>query len=121
MGAKYDEKIDVYSFGVILWELYEKVRPSSVLQGNFTGTSVATAGSLSSQPAKHKFAREPRNLTTESADKIATGQRPPLSSNMPPTYALLVQMCWSQSPAQRPPFEQVVARMESLSQELAVL
>lgn len=55
------------------------------------------------------------------SDKIAAGQRPLISSNMPHNYALLVQMCWSQSPAQRPPFEQVVARMESLSHELAVL
>lgn len=49
---------------------------------------------------------------------VLRGERPPVPSNMPPQYALLMQRCWDPDAAKRPTFEQVVACLELLLDNL---
>jgi hypothetical protein len=49
---------------------------------------------------------------------VLRGERPPVPTNMPPQYALLMQRCWDPDPSKRPTFEQVVACLELLLDNL---
>lgn len=49
---------------------------------------------------------------------VLRGERPPLPTGMPPQYTLLMQRCWDEDPAKRPTFEQVIACIELLLDNL---
>jgi hypothetical protein len=49
---------------------------------------------------------------------VLRGERPPVPNGMPPQYALLMQRCWDEDAAKRPTFEQVIACMELLLDNL---
>lgn len=55
--SRYTIKVDVYSFGMVLWELWEKKRPYEELTSRF-----------------------------DIIDAIRDGNRPPISDNCPPSY-----------------------------------
>jgi hypothetical protein len=49
---------------------------------------------------------------------VLRGERPPVPNGMPPQYALLMQRCWDEDPAKRPTFEQVIACLDLLLDNL---
>jgi hypothetical protein len=49
---------------------------------------------------------------------VLRGERPPVPNGMPPQYALLMQRCWDEDAAKRPTFEQVIACLELLLDNL---
>lgn len=77
--TRYSVKIDVYSFGMVLWELWERKRPYDDLTSRF-----------------------------DIMDAIRSGQRPPISANCPPSYKSLIQRCWQAEPTRRPMFQYIV-------------
>lgn len=85
---RYTSKADVYSFGMILWELW-------------TG-QVPYKGLL------------PAQLMFEVAIK---GARPNVgpSSGVPPTVAALIRQCWAADQAQRPPFLEIVRQLQTFA------
>lgn len=77
--TRYSVKVDVYSFGMVLWELWEKKRPFDELSNRF-----------------------------DIMDAIRAGRRPAISVGCPPAYRSLVQRCWQAEPGRRPNFQYIV-------------
>jgi serine/threonine-protein kinase CTR1 len=80
----YDDKADVYSFGVILYEI--------ALQHLFL--------------SEHKF-------DTDKESFIHSGSRPRLPDDLDPTLSALITQCWAQSPEDRPSFDQIVSALQT--------
>ena len=81
----YNHKADVYSFGIILWELNAGKKP-------FVGLN--------------------RELFYERV--VHGGERPPLSKKWPSELCKVISDCWDAEIENRPPFGAVVERIDSL-------
>ncbi|CAM8893645.1 unnamed protein product [Rhodiola kirilowii] len=86
----YGKKVDVYSFGLILWEMIS----GSVPYEDMT-------------PIQAAFAVVSKNL------------RPIIPKDCPPAMKALIEQCWSSKPDKRPDFWQVVKVMEQFKTSLA--
>lgn len=84
----YSKKVDVYSFGIVLWELVTGLLPFQ----NMTPVQVA-------------YAVVNKNL------------RPPIPDKCPLTLRNLMEQCWNSSPERRPTFYQIVQTLEDLERE----
>ena len=87
-GPNYDTKADVYSFGVLLWELTHKEVP-------YTGYD-----------------------PIQMAVNVIAGMRPKISSRCDPLLAGMIRKCWAADPASRPPFSQVISELDEIRKEL---
>jgi serine/threonine protein kinase len=76
----FTEKVDVYSFGVILWELFTKKEP---FEGKYADVADLTNAVVNRE------------------------QRPEMPADMPDKLRVLIEQCWAQSPAKRPSFVDV--------------
>jgi len=83
-GEKYDEKADVHSFGVIMWQVLTRKQPFAGI--NFMGVSLA----------------------------VLEGQRPQVPQDCPPKFKKLIKSCWHADPKARPSMEQVVAELTEI-------
>eukprot|EP01101_Sappina_pedata_P006753 TRINITY_DN3448_c0_g1_i1.p1 TRINITY_DN3448_c0_g1~~TRINITY_DN3448_c0_g1_i1.p1 ORF type:complete len:539 (-),score=298.37 TRINITY_DN3448_c0_g1_i1:75-1691(-) len=81
-GDPYTEAADVFSYGVILFEIAERVLP-------FQDTSPEDVRKLWQR-----------------------GQRPTITDDTPPDFEKLIRMCWDQNPFSRPTFKEVVAYLK---------
>lgn len=81
-GTTYSEKIDVYSFAIVLYELVVREVP-------FAGEN---AFSLPVQVAK--------------------GLRPKIPKNIPKKWVKLITQCWQEKPSKRPPFPKIVDTLQ---------
>ena len=77
--TRYSVKVDVYSFGMVLWELWEKKRPFEEYTSRF-----------------------------DIMDAVRAGKRPIISENCPPTFKSLITRCWHSEPSRRPTFNYIV-------------
>jgi hypothetical protein len=80
----YDEKVDVYAFAIVLWELLVKKLP-------YTGME-----------------------STEIVAQVAMNDiRPPIPPTCPAPLRALIEICWLRDPTARPSFRQILEQMLS--------
>eukprot|EP00752_Nemacystus_decipiens_P007986 g7135.t1 len=84
----YNEKVDVYSFGIVLWEM-------STLKKPFDGMR------------RNRFFSE----------VIRGSHRPPINKKWPKAWSELMQSCWEEDPAKRPSFAKVGDLLQGMLQE----
>ena len=84
-GLPYDESIDIFSFGIVLWELLVLAHP-------YAGV-----------PDRH--------LTYL---VLVKGLRPAVPSDTPRAYADLMAACWAEEPRARPTAAEVVAALQRM-------
>ena len=82
----YNEKADVYSFGVMVWEL-------------MSGGEVPYPGYTPLQAA---------------VGVVQRGLRPTISSTCNPVVAQVMQHCWAANPTERPSFEQIIGLLKNV-------
>eukprot|EP01102_Stenamoeba_stenopodia_P009474 TRINITY_DN2796_c0_g2_i2.p1 TRINITY_DN2796_c0_g2~~TRINITY_DN2796_c0_g2_i2.p1 ORF type:complete len:572 (-),score=128.79 TRINITY_DN2796_c0_g2_i2:239-1954(-) len=87
-SQKYTEKVDVYSFGVILWELITRQAPYAGIK-----------------PLQVLFA-------------VVQGSRPQIPYNCPPGLSQLITSCWHHNPDRRPHFVDIITILKSLEASL---
>lgn len=85
----YTEKVDVFSFGIDLWELWTRSTPYA----GMTAMQIAYA-------------------------VVQGGMRPPVPPDCPAPYAALMTDCWAASAADRPTFAVVVDRLVAMTPAL---
>ncbi|KAK6938291.1 Serine-threonine/tyrosine-protein kinase, catalytic domain, partial [Dillenia turbinata] len=84
----YDQKADVFSFGIVLWELATAKIP-------YDGMTPLQA-----------------------ALGVRQGLRPDLPENTHPKLVSLMQRCWEATPSLRPPFSEIMVELDGLLQEV---
>ncbi|KAM9704563.1 mitogen-activated protein kinase kinase kinase 7 isoform 2-T2 [Menidia menidia] len=82
-GSNYSEKCDVFSWGIILWEVITRRKPFDEIGGPAFRIMWA----------------------------VHNGTRPPLIKNLPKPIESLMTRCWSKDPSQRPSMEEIVKIM----------
>ncbi|CAG8591133.1 1750_t:CDS:2, partial [Dentiscutata heterogama] len=85
-----DERSDIYSLGVLLWELTSGIPP-------FHGLNIAT-------------------IILE----ISQNKREKIIVNTPSDYANLIEKCWSSDPDQRPTLDEILIKLENLSNKTTI-
>ncbi|XP_061900412.1 mitogen-activated protein kinase kinase kinase 7 isoform X2 [Entelurus aequoreus] len=85
-GSNYSEKCDVFSWGIILWEVITRRKPFDEIGGPAFRIMWA----------------------------VHNGTRPPLITNLPKPIESLMTRCWSKDPSQRPSMEEIVKIMTHL-------
>ncbi|XP_016311700.1 mitogen-activated protein kinase kinase kinase 7-like isoform X2 [Sinocyclocheilus anshuiensis] len=85
-GSNYSEKCDVFSWGIILWEVITRRKPFDEIGGPAFRIMWA----------------------------VHRGTRPPLIKNLPKPIESLMTRCWSKDPSQRPSMEEIVKIMSHL-------
>ncbi|XP_034936730.1 mitogen-activated protein kinase kinase kinase 7-like [Chelonus insularis] len=87
-GSRYTEKCDVFSWGVILWEVLARRKPFDDIGGSAYRIMWA----------------------------VHVGQRPPLIEGCPKPIEDLIKRCWEKNPEKRPAMDEIVEIMDILSE-----
>jgi serine/threonine protein kinase len=90
LGHGHDKKVDVYSFGILLWELCALKKPF----------------------ANVKSSSEFKNRV------FFQGDRPKLGKYWPEDLKEMMQKCWSHDPTERPTMKYVKSILTALVREL---
>jgi len=78
--------IDIYSFGILLWEVIHRDRPHPTTWG----------------------------LSVLFREVAQNGMRPNIDGDVPSAFAQLTQLCWHRDPKRRPTSEQLLAALEHI-------
>eukprot|EP01025_Chloroclados_australasicus_P061824 TRINITY_DN8122_c0_g1_i1.p1 TRINITY_DN8122_c0_g1~~TRINITY_DN8122_c0_g1_i1.p1 ORF type:complete len:1022 (+),score=130.66 TRINITY_DN8122_c0_g1_i1:70-3135(+) len=84
-----DEKVDIYSLGVIMWEIWTLQRPW-----------------------------DGENMVAISYKVVNEGRRPPMPDNVPTHLQNLIQACWYDDPQRRPSARDIQRKLEWIIKEI---
>ncbi|XP_011882745.1 PREDICTED: mitogen-activated protein kinase kinase kinase 7-like isoform X2 [Vollenhovia emeryi] len=87
-GSRYTEKCDVFSWGIILWEVLTRKKPFDDIGASAYRIMWA----------------------------VHIGQRPPLIEGCPKPIESLMTRCWQKAPEERPSMDEIVRIMTELSE-----
>ncbi|KAL9320776.1 hypothetical protein ACSQ67_012615 [Phaseolus vulgaris] len=108
-GKPYTRKVDVYSFGIVLWELTTSLLP---FQGMTTvQAAFAVAEKLSLRLTELQQSPNSSHGNLELLE-LCENERPPLPASCDPAVAHLIKHCWSANPSKRPDFSYIVSTLE---------
>lgn len=79
----YDERIDIFSFGMILWEMFHQRIPYANMN--------------------------PFQISL----RYSQGERPKIDIDCPKRLEKLIKECWNQNAHQRPSFDQILERLQT--------
>jgi hypothetical protein len=109
----YSKAADVYSFGIILWELltwqqpYEQRGGPRGVASTFTGASAVPTNNWQIMNAVKGAVRP----LVPPADDLPGGAPPP---QLLSEYVALMEACWHQDPTARPNFKTIIAKLRTL-------
>ena len=86
----YDYAADVFSFGLLMWEVVTHERPFELM------SQIEAAGSVAIE-----------------------GKRPPFPETIPPALKDLIEKCWAEKPSERMEVEQIIKCLGDLSGDAA--
>ncbi|KAG2428699.1 hypothetical protein HXX76_011404 [Chlamydomonas incerta] len=92
-GSKLDHTVDVYAFGILMWEVFTGKAPYAEYAAN------------GFRDVPYKVVRE--------------GMRPAFPSSTPVAFRTLAQACWSHDPARRPSAAMLVSSLQRLMDSAA--
>ena len=88
LGNEFTEKCDVYSFGIVTWEVLFRAFPFEGLQ-------------------------QPQIIA-----QVGAGKRPsPIPEGSPPELVTLMEKCWTGEPFVRPDFMRIVSQLQRISKD----
>lgn len=85
----YDQKADVFSFAIVLWELLTAKLPYDSM------------------------------TPLQAALGVRQGLRPPIPENTPPSVATILRNCWEKDPSKRPSFSEITIKLEEILGEVS--
>merc|ERR1712137_929037 len=92
-NKEYDESADVYSFGIVLWELFTQREPFEDI--------------------------ESFSMMIDSV--VAEQKRPEIPKECPKKLRKLIEICWDADPKKRPKFSQMIPAFDSIILEAVII
>jgi serine/threonine protein kinase len=128
-GLEFDEKVDVYAFGIVLWELVMLMEPFAH-HDDWDTFFDAIVYKRERPPLDDKTfltynkpqqsARDAATAHTSTKGSGGTNSSLPTPSQLPSTLTGLISACWSHNPKDRPPFSKVVSWLDEAMLEVAI-
>jgi serine/threonine protein kinase len=119
-NSRYDERSDIYSFGVVAYEVMSRILPFTEFDEFLQKTEQPLTDDQLNNPdllkqlegagfeiRGSKAVRE-EFLVHKIRTAILNGLRPSMPPSTPRFVSQLVRLCWSATPEERPPFSEIV-------------